>query len=431
MSETLVVTQRDLVVPVMMDGKPVSTGFQRAYLQSLQLYDLKRIVLFLLQEHLMTRPDMFRRFEECKELDGSSGREILIHTLLHEPAQIIEMAYELVSRVQPEGSFERKKAKAKRDVDALLAKAAKKKKKKKKQEDIDEVTGEGSEPLDPVSKEEAPTAATATDLRQHIAFQQLLPAIREQARADWLAAHPGGSSTVTTAKDEDEFAEAMESKAASAFKIHMEGKLSALDNNPDVYMKWPRIHMPPAHGETANPDKDEAVVGLVSRPVKLCGEQVNHLMSNLSKAQGADFGEFEDERQELGHKRRELCLFDPTLPLDIANIIRLRLDPTFYDKKNPFEENMALANVQYAARRKRDAEQDKKRAEERAARRAKAPRTPKEDHKDHKAKQPQGSAKESKEEATPPKQELVEMNEEGEDAADDGGGGGGGITSTD
>lgn len=418
MAETLVITQRDLVVPVMIDGKPVSTGFQRAYLQSLQLYDLKRIVLFLLQENLISRPDMFRRFEEVKELDGSNGREILIHTLLHEPPPVIEMAYELVSRVQPEGSFQRKKAKAKNDVESLLNNAAAKKKKTNKSEGEDDDAD--ADALSPTSEAASPSSG-APDLRQHIAFQQMLPAIREQARTDWLAAHPGGaSSSSVTPEDEELFADAVESKAISAFKIRMEGKLSALENDPDVYVKWPRVHMPPPHGEVADADK-ESVVGLVAKPVKLCGEQISHLMSNLAKAEGGDYGEFEDERQELGHKRRELCMFDPTLPLNIANIIRLRLDPTFYDKKNPFEENMALANVQYAARRKRETEQDKKRAEDRAAklvkhpkRRPKAPRTPKDE-----ANEP----KEEEDEVTQPHQELVEEDENA--------GGPDGITPTD
>jgi len=274
---------------------PVSTGFQKGFLQLQQLHMLKKIVLFLLQQQVISRPDMYSHFERLQDRDGSMGREILLYTLFHEPPSVIEMAYEIISRVQYKTII---KANA-----------------KSQKELIDKISN---------NKIEEGVATEANEVDTEIIYKKVIDILRQ--------------SPSTEQGRQSQFFKLPKQSRTDYRPIDIHGQLSTVHNDSEVYATYPT----------------RLVKGMWDHGLNdiqpLCGSSISSFFSKTAKADGPENFKYADEREQLSVFRREICMYKPS-DIDIEDIIAKRLDKTFYDKPMPDNEPQAKLEAELEAKR--------------------------------------------------------------------------------
>jgi hypothetical protein len=292
---------------------PVSDGYERAFLQKQQLGTLKRITLFLLQQHVIANPDMYVNFEKLRDTDGSMGREILLTTLFQEKREVLEMAFEIINRVQYADSLRQQ---AKKQAEML-----------KSMDKKTTGTGDAAAPSaadKPASKGATGQGAIATpsNAAEYVAS---LEKLRETV-----------DRTVAVGKKAAFVEIAMSGNDGQP--VHVHGKLSTVENDPTVYVTYPQRRV--------NGKVDHAVNDI--QP--LCGSKITEFFQTTSKEEGAVQHENESDRLELGRFRREMCLYNP----DDIKVQEKRLDGDFYNKPMPDNTQIAMRESQEARKKEVD-----------------------------------------------------------------------------
>jgi hypothetical protein len=293
---------------------PVSMGWQKAFLHRQKLPMLKRIALFLLQEQVVQIPELYGDLDKMKDGDGSMSREILLNNLFHESDAVIDMAYEIINRVQYEEVLEAKKKRYAKDLATLSKSGA-----KSKNETSASVNDDGDN-TDSIHGGATPTSLDAEP--HQVTYTRTLDRLRAEAR---MNSKLEGKSEFVKLPDVGRLRQ----------RVVLHGKVSAQGNDPSVYVTYPSRIVNGAWDHSLNDVQP------------LCGPSITNFFAKTAKATGAEMFQNEEDRFALASARREICMYDAT-DIDVDALIRQRLDEEYYNKPMPDNEALADAAVKAA-----------------------------------------------------------------------------------
>jgi len=296
---------------------PVSEGYERTFLHRQQLPVLKRIVLFLLQQQVINHPEMYTNFESLSDKDGSMGREILLNTLFQEPAEVIEMAFEIVGRVQFKDAMRDRKKKQNAMVLKMKLGVADIKEPKDSKDMNDKLSTDNEADTFNFKAISHPTTSTdESDDVSEFPFEYTIKKLRDVVDK-------------TTEAGKEGLTYEFVSSGNAWVPVRLHAKVSTTVNDPEVYVTHPV--------RTINGQLDHMMEDI--QP--LCGPKISEFFEHTSKEVGRVAFETQEDRLELARDRREICMYKPNA-LRVKDLIQKRLNKEFYEMPLPDNEDVSV-----------------------------------------------------------------------------------------